>query len=237
MFRAVYDLGGPVEAHGEDGPIGVSRSEFIVELPVCAEPDERARIVSGIVPDREDGNMSREFPDWVNPWKAAEGKRIFSGTIPLKRMKRLGPLLSDVCGAAGFTARFSLDGEHRATVYLEVSAELPLTCQASLEAFTLPVRRASHLVIIEDVAEENRLPEHVDPAYAEAGRVRLAGLVEDELLLALPQVPRKPGLEAVRYSTEPGDAAAVEQPEDSHRPFAALGSLLRPGRDREPETD
>jgi uncharacterized protein len=181
--------------------------------------------------------MSREFPDWVNPWKAAEGKREFSGTIALSRLRRLGPLLRDTAGEARFTARFSLDGDQRAIVHLEVSADLPLTCQASLEAFVFPVSRAIRLVIVDDVTEDDRLPEHVDPAYAVAGRVRLADLVEDELLLALPQVPRKPGLDAVCFSTDPEGAATVPSAEDRHRPFAALGSLLRNSGDRDPETD
>ena len=42
--------------------------------------------------------MSREYPDWISPARAAEGKRTFSGTIPLSRMKRLESLLVNVQG-------------------------------------------------------------------------------------------------------------------------------------------
>ena len=37
--------------------------------------------------------MPREFPEFVDPWKAADGKRLFQGTIPLRWMRRLAPLL------------------------------------------------------------------------------------------------------------------------------------------------
>mgnify|MGYP000657491512 CR=1 FL=1 len=39
--------------------------------------------------------MAKEFPEWVDPWKVAEGRRIFEGTIPLARLTRLQPLLAD----------------------------------------------------------------------------------------------------------------------------------------------
>lgn len=182
--------------------------------------------------------MSREFPDWVNPWKAAEGKRIFSGSVALGRMPRLKPLLAAADGEARFTASFVLDGEKRATIALAVSAELPLTCQASLEAFMLPVERKSRLAVIEDQAEEENLPEHYDPVIARSGKIVFADLVEDELLLAMPQVPRKPGLQGVRFSTDPQAAEAAESPEHYHRPFAALRSMLGDGRrDRDTDSD
>ena len=38
--------------------------------------------------------MPREFPEFVDPWKAADGKRLFQGTIPLRWMRRLAPLLA-----------------------------------------------------------------------------------------------------------------------------------------------
>ena len=48
--------------------------------------------------------MSRDFPDFIDPWKAAEGQRVFFGTVPLKRMQRLSPLLVSAEGEADFEA-------------------------------------------------------------------------------------------------------------------------------------
>ncbi|NIP16996.1 MAG: DUF177 domain-containing protein [Xanthomonadales bacterium] len=177
--------------------------------------------------------MSREFPDWVNPWKAAEGKRIFSGSIPLKRMSRLAPLLDGVQGEASFTASFATDGEGRATVSLEVAAKLPLICQASLRPFRFEVSRRTHLAVIGEEANEEDVPAHYDPAVTRSGKLVFADLVEDELLLAMPQVPRDPELETVAFSTDP-DAEAGGSGEDHYRPFAGLGEMLG-GRKQESE--
>ena len=183
--------------------------------------------------------MSREFPDWLNPWKAAEGKRIFSGTVPLDRMSRLKPLLAGATSEAAFTAVFALDGQKRATIELEVTAELPLICQSSLDKYLHPVRRKSLLAVIQTEAEQDQLPDHYEATCPDGGRLVFADLVEDELLLAMPQVPHKPGLGEVRFSTRSrGWSEPGERKDRTHQPFAALKELMRGGqRDQDTETD
>lgn len=172
--------------------------------------------------------MSREYPDWISPARAAEGKRVFSGTIPLVRMKRLTPLLARPGGEAAFVAAFKTDLDKRVIVELHVTAALPLVCQASLETYDEQVDRKSVLAVIEHLAELEDLPEHYDPVQTEHGRLAIASLVEDELLLGLPQIPRKPGLEPVEYSTGgpiKGDQGAVAG--NRKNPFAALQDMLK----------
>ena len=94
--------------------------------------------------------MSREYPDWISPNRAAEGKRIFSGTIPLKRMKRLAALLDEVRGEAAFTASFRTDLDQRIIIVLQVEASLPLVCQASLDVYDEQVR----LYFLERIRDE-----------------------------------------------------------------------------------
>jgi uncharacterized protein len=172
--------------------------------------------------------MSREYPDWISPGRAAEGKRIFSGTIPLARMKRLAALLVDAKGEASFTASFRTDLESRIIIDLQVEAALPLVCQASLEVYDEQVNRLSELAVLDDENEQDELPDNYEPVLTENGRLAVASLVEDELLLALPQIPRKPGLQNVEYSTG-GPASKTESPRAGVKksPFAALQGLLK----------
>ena len=172
--------------------------------------------------------MSREYPDWISPNRAAEGKRIFGGTIPLARMKRLAALLVDAKGEASFTAAFRTDLEQRIIIDLQVEAALPLICQASLEVYDEQVKRSSELAVIEDDSEQGELPENYEPVVTENGRLAIASLVEDELLLALPQIPRKPGLEEVEYSTGGQKVISETLPEGSRKnPFSALQDMLK----------
>jgi uncharacterized protein len=171
--------------------------------------------------------MSRDFPDWISPDRAAEGKRIFSGTIPLKRMKRLSPLLVSADGDATFSATFKRDIEKRVVIDLRVEADLPLICQASLEVYDEKVQRHSELAVIDEDEREDQVPDYYDAVRSEHGRVALAALVEEELLLSLPQIPRKPGLAGVEFSTGelPAEKAA-KQTEGKSNPFAALQDML-----------
>jgi len=182
--------------------------------------------------------MPREFPDFVDPWKAADGKRAFQGTMPLKWMRRLATLLAPAdpgdageAGAGGaeatFRARFAHDEQGVVTITLDVVADLPLVCQRSMLPYREHVERHSLLGVIGNAAEEARLPEHYEPVLAEHGRLALLDLVEDELLLAVPQVPRNPAVAEVRMSTD-GDAKAGEagDGDERRRPFGDLAELI-----------
>ncbi len=167
--------------------------------------------------------MSREFPDQVNPWTAAEGRRVFAGSIPVRRMKRLAPLLASEEGECRFEARFALDEERHATIDLAVEAEASLVCQRSLEAYNERLARRSLLVVVEDEAGQEALPEHYEPVLASEGTVRFADLVEEELLLAMPIVPRNP---ALAWDDVVSEDEAAENESDAGGPFAGLADMM-----------
>ncbi|MCW8926979.1 MAG: YceD family protein [Xanthomonadales bacterium] len=146
----------------------------------------------------------------------------------MTRMKRLAPLLAGPAGEAAFVAAFKTDLDKRVVVELQVSAVVPLVCQASLEVYDQQLERSSVLGVIEDIVEQENLPDHYDPVQTERGRLAIASLVEDELLLGLPQIPRKPGLEPIKYSTggpfqEEGQTPAG----DRKSPFADLHDMIK----------
>jgi uncharacterized protein len=175
--------------------------------------------------------MSREFPDLLNPCKAADGQRGFEGTMPLKRMQRLAPLLAPegpvIWKDAWFRADFARDAQGFVTVELWVEAELPLICQRSLLPYPEAVRRHSLLAVVEDLTDQDLLPEHYEPVLVEQGQLALVELVEDELLLALPEVPRNPAIAEVSRSTGPAEPEKEATPQEpTRKPFAELGRLL-----------
>ncbi len=182
--------------------------------------------------------MSREFPDLIDPWKAADGRRRFQGTMPLKRLERLKPMLAPEGGGQGerllarddarFMARFSYDEQGLVTIRLDVEAVLPLICQRSLEPYREKIERSSLLVAIEDVAEQEMIPESYDPVLVEQRRMALQNIVEEELILAIPQVPRNPEIEEIELSTDGKVRTSSDvDTEQSHRPFAGLAGLMK----------
>ena len=171
--------------------------------------------------------MSLEYPDWLDPRKAAEGRRRFEGSVPLARMQRLLPLLASSEGEARFRADFEFDQQARVTIEIEVEAELSLQCQLSLEPYTESIHRGSTLGVIGDIAEEALLPENYEPVLVQHGRLALLDLVEDELLLALPQVPRNPDLDAAQFHVSTSEEEILaEDKERVRQAFAGLAEQL-----------
>ena len=176
--------------------------------------------------------MSRDFPDFVDPWKAAEGQRMFFGTMPLKRMKRLSPLLASAEGEAGFEVSFYFDRQRNAIIKVTVKADLVLLCQRSLMPYTETVQRTSLLAVIRDLAEQDMIPANYElivqeTGVYETGKLALLELVEDEFLLALPQIPKNPAVDVIELSTD-GEVGLLSDDEEKRLqgPFAALAGML-----------
>jgi uncharacterized protein len=122
-------------------------------------------------------------------------------------------------------------------VELDIEAEPTFECQRCLQPVTLPlvVSRRFRFVAGED--EAARLDEELDDdVLALEPRFDLLGLVEDELLLEVPLVPRHetcPDLPAALRPPadgEGGSEGAAEGPAKDGRadhPFAALAALRR----------
>ncbi len=175
--------------------------------------------------------MSREFPDWLDPWKAAQGRRQFAGTLALKQLSRLHALLHSTDGMAAFSVRFFSDRENRPWIDIEVNAELTLLCQRSLQPYAESVRRRSRLAVIEQAAEQALLSEDAEPVLVDKGRLAIRDLVEDELLLGLPLVPKNPEIAVIE--PEPHalqDTGEDDRKDDGQNPFAALAALKSSSR-------
>lgn len=172
--------------------------------------------------------MSLEYPDLIDPKKAAEGQRTFSGTVPISRMDRLAPFLANNQGEAKFSAQFDKDSLVGVKIQVEVEAALWLVCQRSLEPYQELINRSSLLGVVADISEEGQLPDGYEGILADHGKIAFLTMVEDELLLALPQVPRNPELPALEV--ESGDitlATELAGQENRQQPFAGLADQLK----------
>lgn len=168
--------------------------------------------------------MSQHFPERLDPQRFADlGKRI-AGYFPLASMDRLAPLLVDAAGRAEFELGFERSGG-RALIRGWVRADLRLECQRCRAPMLHAVVSDVCLALVEGLDEMETLPEEYDPLMLEEPTVRLADLLEDELLLNLPQVPmHEPGEcepPASRKDSLEAQAAAPKNP------FAVLAELKR----------
>jgi len=166
--------------------------------------------------------MSVALPERVEASRMVQARRSFQGTLPLASFRRLRESLATVDGVAHYDLEFGRDELGIAYLAVHVETELPLTCQRSLEVYRQPVRLDQRLGLVEDEREEAALPEGYEPLLITDGQVSLADVIEDELILALPVVPLKPG-EPLEWH----DAPADEADEEPVNPFAALARLKK----------
>ncbi|HEY7671359.1 MAG TPA: YceD family protein [Gammaproteobacteria bacterium] len=109
------------------------------------------------------------------------------GEIELKALPRLNDILHADRGSVSADLRFRKRGGWL-TVELEYAGTVELTCQRCLEAFRYPVGARVEMALVESA--EGSVPEGYEPVVVEGGRLRPADVVEDELIMALPLVPR-----------------------------------------------
>jgi len=166
--------------------------------------------------------MSAALPDRVDVARQVQARRIYEGTLPLASMSRLRGALASNEGGARYHVEFGKDELGVSYLGLRVEAELPLVCQRSLEVFALPVSIDERLGFIADERDEAALTPGYEPLLVENGVVDLAAVIEDELILAVPVVPTKPGA-----PLEWHDAADEESVEKPANPFSVLSGLKK----------
>ncbi|WP_170164848.1 YceD family protein [Thiocapsa rosea] len=135
--------------------------------------------------------------------------------------------------AAHYELLFARDREGRCIVTGRVRATLKMRCQRCLDEVEVPVDAPIALALIRRDEDALELPEDLDPWMVVDERVDPMEFVEDELLLAVPAIPRHP-LGACSAGPIEGDDAAASAgvgaagSDGKRRPFEMLAALKRP---------
>ena len=152
---------------------------------------------------------------------ARQGARV-SRSVQPERLRRLdgiapgrGPLHVDMT--------FDLDGHARPWVSGTVEVTVAATCQRCLEQFDHQMRERFELCITRDPEQASELAAEADVLVVEADAVSVADVVEDELILGLPErlctetpCPHAPAMEY---------PAKEPNPADDDNPFRVLSKL------------
>jgi len=161
---------------------------------------------------------------------AAAEDRV-SGKLPLSCLPRLADVLVSQqgaldCALAGYCEKDeSGGGETKLGLHLRVSGGLALQCQRCLAEVEIDCAIDTRLLLIPPETEwpEEELEADDYDAIPASRELSLLSLIEDEVLLALPLVPRHADCVA------PGASDAAQQFLESGKPspFAVLASLKK----------
>jgi uncharacterized protein len=127
----------------------------------------------------------------IEPLKLARREAVWSGEIPLTALPRL---TAEVVEAAGdehgkidVALNFFRDADGRARIRGRVSAVVVLTCQRCLEPVAHQLDVAIELWLVQNEAQAKLLSADQEAYVLPGERVLVADLIEDDMLLALPE--------------------------------------------------
>jgi uncharacterized protein len=153
--------------------------------------------------------------------------RVFSGRAAIADLPRLAKVVLGAEGDIELQLEFKRDQEKRACVSGSVKADLLLECQRCLNPMLVPIESQLNIALVKSVEEAERLPEYYDPLLLDEPRIRLLDIVEEELLLSMPQVSRHETGECSSDLCQEAEQsiAGREEPGERSNPFAILAEL------------
>ena len=137
--------------------------------------------------------MSEKFiPEYVEPYRLAEQNLHLDGPVRLADMHRLNASRQNMGDdeTVAVNLHFGVDEQGLPYVKGHLRANLGLQCQRCLERFTYEIISDFALGIVKSLEEEKALPEQYEPAMVVDSQLALRELIEDELILNLPIIPR-----------------------------------------------
>jgi uncharacterized protein len=155
----------------------------------------------------------------IDGFEFASAGATQQGVWPLSDFPRLRDVLANDAGEVAYEVSGVRDERGRPGLRLKVNGTLALRCQRCLEPMPFEVHTDETLVLAATLAEI-----HAEPADAHAPdrvvagkEMALRGLIEDELILAVPYAPRH------ESCTPAGAGDSAEK----ISPFAGLRGLMR----------
>jgi len=166
-------------------------------------------------------------PPWSRPLEV--GRLADSGAdvdfaVPLAELAGLRSLQGGVSGSVSGRVHFTRE-QGIAIAQLQLRGAAVLECQRCLGPLELPLDATVRVALADTEAELERVPPDLEPMLAPGGRLSIAELVTEELLLTLPIVPRHARGEACASEETP--PAQAGQTGDTQKPFAHLAELMK----------
>lgn len=130
------------------------------------------------------------IPKYVAAGKAVATRQRYAGAVPVAQLPRLAAQLADGSGELQVELEAGKDAAGRPALRGTIEGELSLTCQRGLHPFRWPCHVKTALRLVTSESEEESVMEEAEAHLVEDDQLPLRDIIEDELLLALPMMPR-----------------------------------------------
>lgn len=169
--------------------------------------------------------MSDSLPKFIDPLSLADKNAHLAGTIPLNSLSRLHELLVNEAGKVSVSLFFSKEGK-TAKIRGHISAILAVKCQRCLERIEWPIESEIKLGVVSSLDQVNKLPESLEPLLLpEENKILLTDIIEDEILILLPDIPKHSNNCAIIIPSKNGVLANENRQTAVKNPFSILAKL------------
>lgn len=149
-----------------------------------------------------------------------------SGAIKIAALGRLSDLVAENDGEVKVEVLFAKEGK-RAVVSGSIKSKLALECQSCLQSLSWPIDIAFKLDVVTSLEEADRIEIECEPLLFNGEKISLSALIEDEILLALPDYP-KHGYDCIKHcSSENSDYNEQQNRVRADNPFSVLAKLKK----------
>lgn len=130
------------------------------------------------------------LPTFINPQRLAENRAKIHGQVLVAELNRLNELLADNSGIVTVDLKFGKDEQKFIYITGILQTTLHLQCQRCLQIMEYSIETTVSLSPVANDAVNKDLPDQYEPLLLEEEQISLLALVEDELLLNLPMIPK-----------------------------------------------
>jgi len=171
--------------------------------------------------------LAREIPDLIDPFRFARLQRVVDGVLPISKLNSLKGLPIIPEGFLEVTANFGIDAQGIFYIKGEIIFNLKLECQRCLQALPCVLSTTFAISPIKDEKESEKLPSYYEAFLLEEDKISFKRLVEEELILNLPLVPKHSETEDCRLEAniDLSGKANVKAVNVSN-PFTVLQNLI-----------
>lgn len=166
-----------------------------------------------------------KLPISVDPVRAAQKQLELDAHIPKSFLNRLAESTISIQSDIDTTFSFDIDKQKLRIFHGKASVEVELICQRCNEPMLYHCEAEFTYCPVHNQEQENNLPDAYEPIYYdENGEVNLYQVVEDELILALPQIA-KHAIEDCQLGAYEVTFGEIDEEEQRPNPFDALAKL------------
>lgn len=171
--------------------------------------------------------MRHHLPKEIDPFRFAHNGRELDGSIDIADLTRLAGSLKEKSGQVSISMQFDIDATGTPFMRGHFEATLSLTCERCMEELLYPMQIDTLLGLVKNEKMATTLAEQYEPWLIEdRDPIDPITVVEDEMILALPLVPKHDANclpEDVWFSGDEKENEDVSAKPAS--PFAVLSAL------------